>query len=94
MVLATIPFVLHATFATALSHLWLYFLTCGTYYATLALSIVVYRLSPWHPLSGYPGPILCKLSKFWLMWIASTGKLHIYVQRLHDEYGPIVRTGK
>ena len=82
------------TFATALSNLQHYFLTCGVYYVTLALSIILYRLSPVHPLSGYPGPILCKLSKLSLMWVASTGKLHVYIRQLHDEYGPIVRTGQ
>ena len=91
--LATFPTVLHLMSASP-SNLRSYLICCGTYYATLVLSIVVYRLSPVHPLSNYPGPVLCKLSKFWLMWITSQGKLHVYIQRLHAEYGPIVRTGR
>ncbi|TFY51901.1 hypothetical protein EVJ58_g10318 [Rhodofomes roseus] len=67
--------------------------TYGTYYTALALSIAVYRLSPVHPLSNYPGPVPCKLSKLCLAWVASTGKLHLYIRDLHDQYGPIVRIG-
>ncbi|TFK19398.1 cytochrome P450 [Coprinopsis marcescibilis] len=37
----------------------------ATFNASLATSIALYRLSPWHPLAGYPGPVLARLSK-WL----------------------------
>ncbi|KZT08061.1 cytochrome P450 [Laetiporus sulphureus 93-53] len=64
-----------------------------TYYAALLLSIAVYRLSPLHPLWKYPGPITCKLSKFWLVYISYKGHQHEYFRHLHDVYGPIVRVG-
>ncbi|KAJ7167773.1 cytochrome P450 [Mycena filopes] len=63
------------------------------YCSTLVLSILAYRLSHFHPLAKYPGPVACKTSKLWLTWIASRGKLHLYVKSLHDKYGSIVRIG-
>ncbi|KAH8108260.1 high nitrogen upregulated cytochrome P450 monooxygenase 2 [Phellopilus nigrolimitatus] len=56
------------------------------FYLALATSIVVYRLSPWHPLARYPGPLFAKVSKFW-------DCNHVYHKQLHDRYGPYVRTG-
>lgn len=35
-----------------------------TYLGTLLLSIVLYRIAPYHPLAKYPGPFLNKLTKF------------------------------
>ncbi|CCM00869.1 uncharacterized protein FIBRA_02915 [Fibroporia radiculosa] len=64
-----------------------------TYYSVLLLSIGTYRLSPIHPLWKYPGPVVCRLSKFWLCYLQSRGKLHIYFKQLHDKYGPVVRVG-
>ncbi|KAJ7478690.1 cytochrome P450 [Mycena galericulata] len=69
------------------------FLTYSIYYSSLLISIGTYRLSPTHSLSKYPGPLVCKISKLWLMYIASTGSLHLYIKRLHDKYGPVVRIG-
>ncbi|KAK7042191.1 cytochrome P450 [Favolaschia claudopus] len=63
------------------------------YHSSLLLSILSYRISPLHPLSKYPGPIACKISKLWLAYVGSKGKLHIYVKSLHDKYGPVVRVG-
>ncbi|KAJ7784115.1 cytochrome P450 [Mycena metata] len=63
------------------------------YCSTLVLSVLAYRLSPFHPLAKYPGPVACKTSKLWLTWITSCGKLHVYLKSLHDEYGSIVRIG-
>ncbi|KAJ7653938.1 cytochrome P450 [Mycena polygramma] len=65
----------------------------SVYYSGLLCSILTYRLSLLHPLSKYPGPMLCKVSKLWLTYISSGGKLHVYVKELHDKYGPIVRIG-
>ncbi|KAJ7034119.1 cytochrome P450 [Mycena alexandri] len=65
--------------------------SCLLYCSALILSVLTYRISPLHPLAKYPGPVACKTSKLWLTWIASRGKLHLYVKGLHDEYGSIVR---
>ena len=61
---------------------------------TLMSSILTYRLSPFHPLAQYPGPLLCKTSKLWGAHIAYRGELHHYHRMLHAQYGPIVRVGK
>ncbi|KAH7915812.1 cytochrome P450 [Hygrophoropsis aurantiaca] len=60
---------------------------------TLFASISVYRVSPIHPLAKYPGPLFCKVSQLWTVWVASGGKLHHYRRILHDVYGPIIRIG-
>ncbi|KAI0759727.1 hypothetical protein BD413DRAFT_487319 [Trametes elegans] len=65
----------------------------GTYLATLVLSVLAYRLSPFHPLARYPGPVALKLSKLTMSRIASTGQQHKYIKALHEKYGDAVRTG-
>ena len=37
------------------------------YFVTLIGSIAAYRVSAFHPLSEYPGPIIAKLSKLWMV---------------------------
>ena len=64
------------------------------FWSTLATSIFVYRISPWHPLAKYPGPLLCKLSKFHLAYFALNGKQFIYYSELHRKYGDVVRIGQ
>ena len=65
-----------------------------TFSTTLLVSISLYRLSPLHPLAKYPGPIRCKLTKIWMVWITFGGRSHIYYKKLHDKYGPVVRIGE
>jgi hypothetical protein len=38
----------------------------GLFWSTLIISILVYRVSPWHPLAKYPGPLICELTKHYL----------------------------
>ena len=68
--------------------------TFATFYSALLFSITSYRLSPFHPLAKYPGPVACKLSKFWMAYIARQGVQHLYIQSLHDKYGDVVRIGE
>jgi len=56
-------------------------------------SITFYRLSPFHPLARYPGPILFKMSKLWSAFAAYQGNLQVYHKEMHEKYGPIVRVG-
>ena len=63
------------------------------FWSTLVASILVYRVSPWHPLAKYPGPLLCKLTKFHLAYFALGGKQHLYYYELHQKYGIVVRVG-
>ncbi len=64
-----------------------------TYLATLATSVVIYRLSPLHPLARYPSPIGCTISKLYLATICVPGYQHKYIKVLHDRYGDVVRIG-
>lgn len=65
------------------------------YWTLLTLLIVGYRISPFHPLAAYPGPLLCKVSKLWHAYIVwRYGKSFRYVQELHEQYGEIVRIGE
>ncbi|KAH8082017.1 cytochrome P450 [Cristinia sonorae] len=65
-----------------------------TFHATLLTSIALYRVSPFHPLSGFPGPMGLKLSALWVYKTAADGKRHLYIQRLHQQYNSdVVRIG-
>lgn len=68
-------------------------LAFATYLGTLVCSIIVYRLSPFHPLAAHPGPVLCKISKLYFALISQTGKQHFYYRQLHERYGDVVRVG-
>lgn len=66
-----------------------------TYGGALIFFTLVYRLSPFHPLAKYPGPVIAKTSKWWAAYyVSSRGDLHRYYKRLHDRYGDVVRTGQ
>ncbi|KAF8173014.1 cytochrome P450, partial [Mycena galopus ATCC 62051] len=55
--------------------------------------IVAYRLSPFHPLAKFPGPLLPKATSLWFAYLVYTGKRHVKLAQLHDKYGVFVRTG-
>jgi len=59
----------------------------------LGLSISLYRLSPWHPIAQYPGPLLCKISKIYWALVTRDGQQHKLLAVLHRQYGEIVRIG-
>ena len=65
----------------------------STYLTALAASTVIYRLSPWHPLARYPGPLGCRVSKLWMGAVCVPGFQHRYIQALHERYGDVVRIG-
>lgn len=65
----------------------------GFHLATLIASTVVYRLSPFHPLARYPGPVLARVTRFWAFSKALGGKHHLMYHQLHEKYGDVVRTG-
>jgi hypothetical protein len=67
--------------------------TFTIYILTLTFSVIAYRLSPFHPLAKYPGPLLARISRFWWFYAALTGKHHLLAQKLHEKYGDVVRTG-
>ncbi|KAI2784086.1 putative cytochrome P450 [Daldinia loculata] len=56
------------------------------------ITIIVYNLY-FHPLRDYPGPTLYRASRLpWALKFA-TGSQAFFVQKLHDEYGSVVRIG-
>ncbi|EIW57876.1 cytochrome P450 [Trametes versicolor FP-101664 SS1] len=64
-----------------------------TYFTTLASVTVGYRLSPWHPLASYPGPMLWRISSVYLTYISFMGRRHLILDKLHAKYGPFLRIG-
>lgn len=63
-----------------------------TFFTGLFGSILIYR-ALFHPLREFPGPRLARLSKMWHMYQSRAAKNHLLLQRLHSQYGPVVRTG-
>jgi hypothetical protein len=87
---------------------WIYSVGCATLSLTiwngaglpfiylvlgLFVCIPLYRLSWWHPLHGFPGPRIYRISELPMFYHAVRGTRHRVVKRMHDTYGPIVRTG-
>lgn len=70
-----------------------FLLSFGVFFSTLITSIISYRVSPFHPLAKYPGPLLAKITKIQGMRMMATGKNHLYYKELHAQYGPYVRVG-
>ncbi|THH32413.1 hypothetical protein EUX98_g1775 [Antrodiella citrinella] len=66
----------------------------GVYHATLLSSIAFYRVSPFHPLARYPGPVLLKLSSLWVYEMGISGKRHLVIQKMHEQYNSeVIRIG-
>ena len=64
------------------------------YHATILISMLIYRLGPWHPLANYPGPTWCRVSMIHMALKVIGGKRHEYIRALHERYGDIVRSGE
>jgi hypothetical protein len=63
------------------------------YWASLAVSVGAYRLSPFHPLARHPGPLLARVSRLWALRVVLSGKQHLVSHQLFERYGDVVRTG-
>ena len=70
------------------------FISFSVFYAALISSVVLYRISPFHPLAKYPGPFVCKVSMIHMAFVTVRGKRHEYIRSLFDKYGDIVRIGE
>ena len=68
-------------------------LAFAAYWSCLIFVTLTYRLSPFHPLAKYPGPVLAKSSKWWGAYHSATGDQHRCLKHLHDQHGDIVRIG-
>lgn len=69
-------------------------LPVAAHLGVFGLSVIMYRLSPFHPLAAFPGPWVNKVTSLRLVYITYSGRRHIVVDGLHQEYGKFVRTGK
>lgn len=61
----------------------------------VSLAIFYFLIYPLYlnPLCKVPGPKICALSKFWILYKSWSEQRNHYVDELHKEYGPIVRIG-
>jgi hypothetical protein len=69
------------------------FLAFTSHYALILLFTAAYRLSSFHPLAAYPGPVLPRLSKWYAACVSQRGDVHHWIRDLHEEFGDIVRVG-
>ncbi|KAI0169618.1 cytochrome P450 [Hypoxylon sp. FL1284] len=62
-------------------------------YAVYGLLLAVYRLY-FHPLAGFPGPKICAATEWYefYCYIIKEGQWGNEVRKMHEKYGPIVRT--
>lgn len=82
------------TTITSLSYLNLLTFLLGAHLITNVLR-VLYRLSPWHPLAKYPGPVMAKATYWYRTYheIYRGGKMTKELFILHEKYGDVVRFG-
>lgn len=64
-----------------------------SYLGALFGSIFLYRIL-FHPLQAFPGPFWAKVSKIWHVYHTRDSQNHLFLDKLHREYGAFVRTGK
>lgn len=69
--------------------------TYTAYWTLILIFTVLYRISPFHPLAKYPGPLGCRVSKIWFAYLtAREKKAHVYVRELHKKYkSDVIRIG-
>jgi hypothetical protein len=82
LVISVVPFI-RVSFAGSFAIYWTF----------LVVSTTSYRLSPFHPLAKYPGPVLARISRLWAAKQSSSGKQHLTNDELHKRYGDVIRTG-
>nr|GAT57938.1 cytochrome P450 [Mycena chlorophos] len=63
----------------------------GLYATSALLTTAMYRLSPWHKLASYPGPLLWRISALPLVYASFRGKRYLVIDELHNRYGDFVR---
>lgn len=70
------------------------FALVGTALLGLYASMLAYRVSPFHRLHRFPGPLLARVSNFYLAGRVLASKQEFSVlKELHEKYGDVVRIG-
>ena len=82
----------HFTSYKALQAALLTGLFASSYFIGLYTSISIYRVFL-HPLRRLPGPFWARLSNLYHAYIIRKSDNYLVIQKLHEKYGPIVRTG-
>jgi hypothetical protein len=78
---------------TASSSLWHSTLFVLSQITVFCATFVLYRASPLHPLSKYPGPFAYKVSSLPGLLMVTRGKRYGELIALHERYGSFVRIG-
>ncbi|EGN94651.1 hypothetical protein SERLA73DRAFT_187691 [Serpula lacrymans var. lacrymans S7.3] len=65
----------------------------ASHWALLLSYVLIYRLSPLHPLARFPGPLPNRISKLWMVWVNRKGGQWRHYYALHQRYGDVVRIG-
>ena len=65
----------------------------GLYLFSLWGSIITYR-SFFHPLRVFPGPVGARISKLWHVVQCCESRNHLLLEKLQDQYGDFIRTGR
>ncbi|EIN09244.1 hypothetical protein PUNSTDRAFT_19716, partial [Punctularia strigosozonata HHB-11173 SS5] len=72
---------------------WLSAFIYASYASSALACVIAYRLSPFHPLASYPGPLLWRVSSLRLSQVSLGGRRHFILDDLHRKYGKFVRIG-
>jgi len=62
--------------------------------SAIILITIAYRLSPFHPLWNFPGPLINKVTSLKFFLVVYSGKRHLYIDAVHKKCGKFVRIGK
>lgn len=62
--------------------------------AVLAVTLLASLIRGYYRLSHIPGPLVASLTDWWATINIWTGRrYHVFIQELHEKYGPVVRWG-
>ncbi|KAI1300897.1 cytochrome P450 oxidoreductase [Xylaria venustula] len=67
------------------------FTSVAVIFVTYWVGWIIYARN-FHPLSKVPGPWLASVSRVWYMMQIATGQTEKTLRRLHEQYGPVLRT--
>jgi hypothetical protein len=83
---------LHLTDWQPLPSLILTALISTSYFLGLYSSIGIYRVF-FHPLRRFKGPFWARASNLYHMYIIRKSDNYLVMKKMHEKYGPIIRTG-